>query len=219
MVSEGWTCTASSAVGPALSSRPGWCAALGGSGDSPELVDVLHVARVSGEEDIVVALSGTDHLEGEGWDEGEVERPPALGRTIGGWGAAWRVWPKCTVTSPGSVHRGVTGSFAASSGRGRRDVPRWEPGIISSWPVDADAASSWIPTLIIGHFTGCPPMPQSRCQGRSAKPSVAPGTLMTTPSPSSRSCASRRSGPASEAIRVKRGSDPRAATRSDCSFR
>ncbi len=53
-------------------------------------------------------------------------------------------------------------------------------------------------------------MPQSRCQGRSARPPDDPGTLMTTPLPSSRSWASRSSGPPRAAMARKRGSAPSA---------
>ena len=50
----------------------------------------------------------------------------AASLSVGG-GAAWRVWPKWAVTSPGSVVRARTGRPPTSVEAGSREVPRWEP--------------------------------------------------------------------------------------------
>lgn len=52
-----------------------------------QLIGVSHVTGVSGEEDIVVALPRTDHLEGQWRHEREVERVPSLGLRISRWGS------------------------------------------------------------------------------------------------------------------------------------
>ena len=127
-----------------------------------------------GEEHVVVTLPRTDHLEGEGRDEGEIERPApgCVDRSVGG-GAAWRVWPKWTVTSPGSVVERHHGSLSVSC---RDPEGARSPGAslrsCGADPPLRSPRSSWMPMLSIGHFTGCPPIPQSRCQGRSARPVV-----------------------------------------------
>ena len=87
---------------------------------------MLDVAGVTGEEDVVVTLARPDHLEGEGRDIREIEgaRRPAAFRSAGG-GAAWRVWPKWTVTSPGAVVESDDGEpVRPGRGPGRREVPR-----------------------------------------------------------------------------------------------
>ena len=51
----------------------------------------------------------------------------------------------------------------------------------------ADAASSWMPIWRLGQTTGWPPSPQSRCHGRSERPSTTSGCFMTTLKPSRQS--------------------------------
>ena len=45
---------------------------------------MLDVPVVAGEENVVVALAGADHLEGERRDVGEVEGPASRGGPVGG---------------------------------------------------------------------------------------------------------------------------------------
>ena len=80
--------------------------------------------------------------------------PEACG-SLGG-GAACRVCPKCTVTSPGSVvERPPRGGSRASRALGKSGGPsvraRDHLELAAGFGV---AASSWIPTLSMGHFTG-----------------------------------------------------------------
>jgi hypothetical protein len=68
---------------------------------SVELVDVSHVTPVTGEQDIVVALARTDHVEGDRGHEGHVESSAARSSVSGGWGRGMERVPE--------VDRYVTG--------------------------------------------------------------------------------------------------------------